>query len=252
MDIIRKLYTAKVKKLDDATYEAIITTGAVDRDGQIVKPEGIDITNYMRNPVVMYAHDYSALPVAKTLRIRPEGDTLVAQFQFMPKGIYELADAVHGAWDSGFLNATSIGFIPKHAVDADGNEIENASYHAAQITLDQTELLEFSIVPVPANQEALRRALDVGMMKDEQPAVEPREPAEKEGRVISGKDHAMLTGIVTDLNKAVKNLSTYLEANAPAKAIEAVIDPDAANTSVSIRPEQLALLREFANQLKEE
>ncbi len=250
MEMIRKLYTAQVKKLDDATYEAIITTGAVDRDGQIVKPEGIDITNYMRNPVVMYAHDYSALPVAKTLRIRPEGDTLVAQFQFMPKGIYELADAVHGAWDSGFLNATSIGFIPKHAVDADGAEIEDASYHAAQITLDQTELLEFSIVPVPANQEALRRALDVGMTKNEQPG--PQEPEAKEGRVISGKDHTMLTGVVTDLNKAVKNLSTYLEDNAPAKAITAVIDPDAANTSVSIPPEQLALLREFANQLKEE
>jgi len=328
-DMLRKLYQTTVKAVDELTYEATITTGAVDRDGQIVRPEGLDIGNYMKNPVVMYGHDYTQLPVAKSLAVRPEGDTLVARFQFPPEGTYEFADTVRRMWAGGFLNATSIGFMPIHAVNADGDEAGDMGMlgRIAGVTIDKGELLEFSIVPVPSNQEALRRAVeavDVGLKPyPTEHACRLRDPGDfekdsfrrterdhegkpysvimgkltgettmteqayrypkdawdtdvakahcdshggtfeaassgkaitKEGRVISGKDHAMITEIVASLRKGAKDLQAYLDTNAPAPkgvVIAEVIAPDAANTSVSLTDEALSALGEFAKSLQE-
>lgn len=327
-NMLRKLYQTAVKAIDELTFETTITTGAVDRDGQIVRPEGLRLTNYMRNPVVMYGHDYTQLPVAKALSVHPDGETLVSRFQFPPEGTYEFADTVRRMWAGGFLNATSIGFIPLHAINADGDEAGDMLGRTAGITIDEGELLEFSIVPVPSNQEALRRALkavDVGLKpypsehacrlrppedfekdsfarderdhegkpysvimgklagedtmteqayrypKDEweadaaqahceaadgtfEAASQEAKAIAKEGRVVSGKDHAMITEIVASLRKGAKDLQAYLDTNAPAPkgvTIAQVIVPDAANTSVSLTPEALKALGEFAKSLQE-
>lgn len=249
--VLRKLYQTRVKELDDVTFEATITTAAVDRDMQIVRPEGIDSTNYMKNPVVMYAHDYSTLPVAKTLELRADGDALVARFQFPPDGTYEFADTVRRMWAGGFLNATSIGFIPKSMVDDNGEPIKPGAnaWRKANATIDKCELLEFSIVPIPANQEALRRALDVAEVKT---------MTVKEGRVLSAKDHEMFTGIAKDLRAAVKAIEAYLNANAPApKAIDASAsdnephnDPGAVNGQW-LTDEDAEKLQKLLNEIKE-
>lgn len=240
--VVRKLYTGgAVKALDDLTFEAVITTGALDRDGQIVLPTGVDVSGYMRNPVVMYAHDYTQLPVARALGIRPEGDALVAKFQFPAEGTYDFADTVRRMWGAGFLNATSIGFVPKQ-------------WSEDRMRIEQAELLEFSIVPVPANQEALRRALDVVNTK----------PAIKEGRVLSGKDIEMMDAIISDLTGAAKRLRQYVDAHRPqtesAQAAETVVvRPDIAATATITSPpvfeslddETLDMLRELNEKLKE-
>jgi HK97 family phage prohead protease len=168
----RKLYHAEWKEVDGFTYEATITTGAEDREGEIVLPSGGQLENYMRNPVVLFAHRYAEPPVAKAQEIAAQGDGLVARFQFPPEGTYDFADTVRRMWGAGFLNAVSIGFIP---LEREENIIS------------QWELLEFSIVPVPANQEALRlmvKALDgddAGPSEgDEQaPPVDNTAPVEK-------------------------------------------------------------------------
>ncbi len=207
-DMLRKLYQTTVKALDELTFEATITTGAVDRDGQIVRPEGLDIANYMKNPVVMYGHDYSMLPVAKALAVHADGEALVAKFQFPPEGTYDFADTVRRMWAGGFLNATSIGFIPLHAINADGDEAGDMLGRSGGITIDEGELLEFSIVPVPSNQEALRRALkavDVGLKPyPSEHACRLREPGDFESdsfrrmeRDHEGKPYSAIMGKLT-------------------------------------------------------
>lgn len=141
-----KTYHVETRALDnELVFEAVISTGARDRDGEIVMPDGVDVSNYMRNPVVLFAHDYRSPPVAKTESIWREDNALVARFRFPPPGTYEFADNIRKLWAAGFLNAVSVGFIP---LERDGDKIT------------KWELLEFSIVPVPANQEALRRIYD--------------------------------------------------------------------------------------------
>ena len=44
--------------------EITISTGAPDREGDVLVPEGAHLENYLRNPVVLFGHRHDALPVA--------------------------------------------------------------------------------------------------------------------------------------------------------------------------------------------
>ena len=70
-------------------------------------------------------------------------------------------------WAAGFLNAVSIGFMPKSYTPREGDQ--------GGYVFEDWELLEYSIVPVPANQDALRLA-----MKSVGAALLPETPAKDE------------------------------------------------------------------------
>lgn len=168
MDFIYKNFsvTSKAIDADGGVYSAMISIENTDRQGDVVRATGGRFENYLKNPVVLWAHDYSDLPVAKTtnLEIIP-GEGIRATFQFPEMGTSEKADAVRRLWSAGFLGATSIGFTPL-----------KASPTETGWDFQEWEMLEFSIVPVPANAEALRLAIKTieGIPADN--ADEPSEP----------------------------------------------------------------------------
>lgn len=182
METRYKQFIVESKILDNGSYEAVITTTAKDRQGEIVVSTGVDVSSYMRNPVVLFAHDYAQPPVARTLSLTTSEEGITAQFMFPERGISQRADEIHDLWDAHFLNAVSIGFIP----------LEWGKDETPTIT--KSELLEFSIVPIPANQEALRLAL------------QEVDAAVKEGRVLS-KVHREL------VQSCVDSLTALLEAS---------------------------------------
>lgn len=163
---IRKtLELLESKTIDEEAgiYEAYISTEVVDRDGDIVVAAGADVSNYEKNPVVLFGHRYNdpQAVVGKALEIvKEEGKGIRAKWQFAPLGTSVGADAVRRLWANGFLNATSIGFmVPDGGTEdivAEGDEGET---RRTGIRFNEWELLEFSIVPVPANQDALRLAI---------------------------------------------------------------------------------------------
>jgi HK97 family phage prohead protease len=119
----------------------VISTGGIDRDGDVLMPAGWQLDAYRKNPVVQFAHDYKALPIAKCVDIRATSTGLEAVVEFPPRGTYDFADTVHDMLKGGFLNATSVGFRPI--------EFEDDHFRKGKNYLKQ-ELTEFSIVPVPA------------------------------------------------------------------------------------------------------
>src|SRR3990172_2944401 len=168
MDPVIKIFSTASKALDEdaGIYEAMISTEDVDRDGDIVRATGAKLENYLKNPIVLYAHNYMGTPVAKSLSVEIQpGRGLRATFQFPEWGASGEADTVRRLWAGKFLNATSIGFRPlkwkkrppEGQESGDYDDDEGAWYWGPkEYTL--WELLEFSIVPVPANQSALRLA----------------------------------------------------------------------------------------------
>lgn len=134
----------------------VISVEVSDRYGDIVRADGMDKSHYEKNPVVLYGHDHSGFPVGKSLWQKettlPNGaKAVIAKTQFADT---EEGNTVFKLWKDGFLNAASIGFIPK--------ELEPMKKDNRFVGYDikKWELLEYSIVPIPANQEALRLALD--------------------------------------------------------------------------------------------
>ena len=155
-DKIVKSFPTVAKTIDKGAgiYEVMISTEAQDRDGEIVRAAGARVDSYLKNPVVMWSHDYRTPPIAKTLKldILP-GQGLKARFQFPSKGVFDLADTVRGLWDAGFLNAASIGFMPLKSVNLDPQKPWGPQEYV------EWSLLEWSVTGVPANQEALRLAM---------------------------------------------------------------------------------------------
>lgn len=135
-------------KSDNGNYRVLASTNSVDRQGDIVDQAGWDFKNFLKNPSVLWAHKYDELPIAKATKIEVTKAGLEMEFEFASAEGNPKAQQVKTLFDEGFLNAVSVGFIPK---ERDGNKIT------------KSELLEVSIVPVPANQDALRLAMSKGM-----------------------------------------------------------------------------------------
>jgi HK97 family phage prohead protease len=142
---IIKGYVAKSATYDDdeGSVVGVITTSAVDRYDEIVKSDGGDFNDYRNNPIVLLNHSRSSLPIGKNEWIRSEENKILAKTKFSDDT--QLARDVKSLFKNGYLNAFSIGFIPtKYYFD------END-----RIVYEAWKLLEYSVVTIPANQEAL-------------------------------------------------------------------------------------------------
>lgn len=150
-----KQFTTEVKQADpdERTLEFVITTGAVDRDGDIIEPEGWELDNFLANPVVLWSHSHWDPPVARAIEITQTADGLTALAQFPTRAELEIGPnepffpgTVYNLLRQGYLSATSVGFMPlEWTFDEERGGVNFLSQ----------ELLEFSVVPVPANPEAL-------------------------------------------------------------------------------------------------
>jgi len=142
---MKKIYLqGSVTKGADGYYEIIASTASVDRQGDSIDQSGWDLTNFNQNPVLLWAHDYSELPIGRVTEIGVVDGALKAKFEFAPAEGNPKAAQIQKLYEGGFVNASSVGLIPK---ERNGHIITRA------------ELLELSLVPVPANQEALRMAV---------------------------------------------------------------------------------------------
>lgn len=147
MDLIRKNFS--VEKDGDWI---VINTGVLDRDNDYLPPSGGDLGNYVLNPVLMWGHNYYdpwAL-IGKAEEISSSADYIKILPKFRePETDEDPIRIIKALWDAGLLRAASIGF----------NSSEFKENDEGGITFEKWELLEVSLVPIPANQEALRLAV---------------------------------------------------------------------------------------------
>ncbi len=147
-----KALDADVQLREESEIVMTITTETRDREGDIIRASGWRLDRYMRNPVVLWAHQHATPPVAKAKQIEPQGDRLVAIAEFVPEDtpvVGPLATALKRLYRDGFMRGVSVGFLPlKWRQMPDGGR-----------EFIEQELLEFSFVPVPANPEALARGV---------------------------------------------------------------------------------------------
>lgn len=182
----------------DVTF--VISTSALDRDSDIVDVDGWELQNYLANPVVLWAHNYSQPPVGVAQSVWMEDGKLLATDRFTPQEINPFGHMVYQMVRGRFLRATSVGFRPIEYVLND----DHKGYD-----FNRQELLEHSIVPVPANPEALQAAsaegIDLAPLKTWAEEILDTAPDE-DGRVrlwlpraTVEQVHAAVTGVVVGL-----------------------------------------------------
>ena len=167
-------------------YSATIFANELSRDGLSVDIDGMDFSNYQKNPVVLFAHDYSGrtessgLPIGRTLRLdRTVDGHIRAEFEFLSGDTF--ADRVRNAWNRGFLRGASIGW---RAIEARPSRLGKG------VRIVKSELIEWSIVAVPADPDALRGAYTRVMkaLIDDSAEVEIPSPSREMARACPGLD----------------------------------------------------------------
>jgi phage head maturation protease len=134
---------------------------SVDRDGDIVVANGIDTKNFERNPVVFLFHDSRSFPVGNVIRLHKEDQSLEGDVLFFDDRIDSsgLSEKTFRFVSSGAMKGGSIGFRRSNEEDSvrvpDENERKKRGMGRFGRIFEKTELLEFSIVGIPANQNAL-------------------------------------------------------------------------------------------------
>lgn len=142
---------------DSRRMRFTISTASVDRMGDTIAIDGWGLDDFRKNPVVLWGHDQALPPVGKATRVAIEDAKLVADVEFTPPGMSAFNDTVFAMLKGGFLNATSVGFLPTEWKFAEDPGRRHGIDYIRQ------DLLEFSVVPVPANAEALVQVRAAGI-----------------------------------------------------------------------------------------
>jgi len=174
---IRKGVTASDLKFEEGERAVIsnITTDSVDRDGEIVDPKGVILTDYEKNPVVLFGHDHRNLPIGRNMWIKRSKNGLIAKTTY---ATHQLANDVYEYRKGGFPLAQSIGFIPLKVENyAEGSEERKQGVYRKYT---KWLLLEYSDVPVPSNPDAVAIAISKGLIPNNLPESAPQEEVNQE------------------------------------------------------------------------
>lgn len=134
--------------------EVIISTEAVNSYGSRVLTAGIDLSQYERNPVLLWMHRRSwepgAMPIGKVENLRIEGDKLIGTPVFDQND--DFAKRIESKWENGYLRMASAGLetvetSPDPALVLPGQ---------TRVTVTRSKLVEVSIVDIGGNDEALQ------------------------------------------------------------------------------------------------
>jgi len=162
--------------------EFVLSDATVDRYGDSIVAKGWDLASFERNPIALFGHSHE-YPIGRWSDLRVEGGKLIGRLNLAARGTSARIDELIGLVEQGILRAVSVGFMPKKAEPIDPNKP-----YAGQRYLEQ-ELLETSLVSVPANPAALAVAKSM-QVSDEIMSLAFGEQAEVRRRDVSRGEQA--------------------------------------------------------------
>lgn len=169
-DLVRKVVVSVAPPVSidrDLLELTADVSGEAKRDsyGDITRADGWDFERWLKNPVVMWAHEYWKPPIATGLWIKVEKPNLESRMRFW-NGDGEWGDFAREIFsmyanDPPFMRAFSVGFMPTKW-NAMYEETEGGGRVFVGYDYLEKELWEYSCVPIPAYPDALAKAAQGG------------------------------------------------------------------------------------------
>lgn len=144
-----RLYAAKQQPITEANADYVLSDGEPDRAGDIVDPKGWEIGAF--SPIALFNHNRDAI-IGKWENVKVKAGRLVGRLVLADPGTSPIADMVRAFIRQGILETVSVGFRPLAMEPIDAKE----PWGPQRFT--KHELLEASLVAVPANPRARRIA----------------------------------------------------------------------------------------------
>ena len=197
-DIIHKVLASKGEGMD-----FVLSDATVDRYDDIVEPSGWDLTTFKTNPIALFGHS-SSFPIGNWENVRVEGGKLIGRLVLAARGTSARIDELIGLLEQGILRAVSVGFMPIEWEAVDPKDPYGGSKYTKQ------QLLECSLVSIPANPAALAKAKSLGV-SDEIMSLAFGEQAEVRRRDVSAPASKPKTPPVTSKSPKGSTMSTLSE-----------------------------------------
>jgi hypothetical protein len=172
----RRIAFSRVDDVDKAekSVTAIINTAAVDRYETIIRPKGLKVDNFRRNPVVLWCHCRHLPPIGTAAWIkyrRSKNDwlakTVFARDDFSMQLFEQCAEDILRAW--------SISFDPDWDQCSPPTQEEikaDPALKECRYYFRQCDLLEYSLVTVPGNADCLTEEVQRSIPDDWRIALE--------------------------------------------------------------------------------
>lgn len=161
---------SRVIALDEETRRVkhVISTGKLDRNNRIVEPGGWRLARFKKNPVVLADHEYSIERIiGRAVETKVEGDALVSTTEFEKEGLGNVAFRLLQA---GMVKAWSVGWmgLKTHRIGEDESCERCKEAGAVQFGTHfvRQELLEYSLVAIPANPDAVMGLQAAGLVAE--------------------------------------------------------------------------------------
>lgn len=153
-DRVVKYYAPEQKTLRNGDVEAYVSTESIDRMGDVIKAKGWELDSYRKSgSPVLFAHDYGGfsggiphIGNAVEMEVQRKGLWSVTRFHEKTQLSREAAVLAREK----LMPSWSVGFRPLEKPAE--RKSEDGSFEGYIFT--KQELLEYSLVPVPANVEA--------------------------------------------------------------------------------------------------
>ena len=130
-------------------HSFILSDESENSRGFSVLTDGIDLSLFLNNPIMLYRHNRENL-IGRWENIRKEGKQLIADAVFDTND--ELGAKISQKVEDGFLRATSIGLLP-------------LEWDVTKTIVTQSRIYEASIVELPSNGNAVKLYNDADIVR---------------------------------------------------------------------------------------
>lgn len=141
--------------------EFVMSDAKIDRMGDVIEADGWQLQNFKAHPIALFNHDPNQV-IGTWTDVKVQDKQLRGRLEFAEQGTSALVDTVRALHDQGILRAVSVGFRPleQKPLDADADK------YFGPFRFIKSELLECSLVAVPANPRALNAVKSLGLTGD--------------------------------------------------------------------------------------
>jgi hypothetical protein len=154
------------------TIPFAISSGKRDRHGTVLNIDGWKLDSYKKNPIIGYQHHVGSgslfsepnpdFIIGKSVNIYFEGNgsnkKLISDCMFEPGEINPLAEKIFQKCIFGSLRSASVGFVPL-GLGHYGEGSERRGGEEETYYLEGQDLLEWSIVSIPSNSDAVKKSI---------------------------------------------------------------------------------------------
>ncbi|TMQ24148.1 MAG: phage major capsid protein [Deltaproteobacteria bacterium] len=139
-DVVYKTHASKVNG-----QEFVLSDETPDRMDDVIMADAWDLASFQKNPIALFNHNSNA-PIGKWANVRVVDKQLRGHLELAPAGTSDRIDEIRKLIEADILRATSVGFRPKES---------KPRPESNGLFFTKAELVESSLVSVPANPNAL-------------------------------------------------------------------------------------------------